>query len=161
MEEIKKLKRARSAAKGVITKKQNEIKELLLNIENIDTIKTRIPDLDQAFDNIRAAHEAYHANLTDECDIDESEYFSAENTRVCDLKERINMIVTASTVRKPTTLSDGSSHYSSCSSSRSSSRKGILAKKAALKAQAALLKKRQKLQEEEFRLKQRMEQLEL
>lgn len=165
MEELRRLKRARSTAKGLITKKQNEIKELLLNIENLESIKEKIPELDSVFEEFKAAHEIYHANLSDDCDIDESEeYFAAEMSRVCDLKERIATIA-ASTAQKSQETDDAYDNVSlssSSSSSRSSrSKRDILAKKAALKAQAALLKKRQALQEEEFRLKQKMEQLDL
>ena len=58
MAELKQLKRARSAAKGIITKKQNEIKELLLNVENLESIKEKLPELDDAIDKFQAAFQA-------------------------------------------------------------------------------------------------------
>lgn len=162
-EHLKQLKRSRSAAKGSITRVQNEIKDLLLDVRNVDIIKEKIPELDAAMESFEGAHNLYHTNLVDECDIEESlEYFEAEKTRVCNLKQRINTLTAATASRSSSASNESAlSVYSSCSNSRSLSRKGVLAKRAALKAQAALLKRRQKLQEEEFRLKQKMEQLQL
>lgn len=163
-ENIKQLKRSRSAAKGSITKIQSKIKELLLDVENINSIKDTIPELDTAFEAFEAAHETYHANLSDECDIEESQqYFDAEMTRVCNLKERIDLLTTAKETVDNHKADDALSTVSSSKShsSRSSSRSSAAARKAALEAQAAMLKKRQALQEEELRLKQRIEKLEL
>jgi hypothetical protein len=70
MEELKQMKRARSAAKGLLTKTQNEIKELLLNVDNLESVKEKIQELDSAMDKFQTAHERYHANLTDDCDIE-------------------------------------------------------------------------------------------
>ena len=163
-EGLKGLKRTRSAAKGYITRVQNEIKDLLLNVDNLDSVKEKLPDLDLAAERFRSAHENYHSNLTDEVDVEESqEYFESEMARVYDLKQRVDAIATASVLesRRSCRSNDECSSVTSRRSSRISTRSAIAAKKASLKAQAALLKKRQALQEEEFRVKQRLEELDL
>ena len=91
VENVRQLKKFRSTAKGLVTRKRNEINELLsTSMPNIDELNKRAQDLETVTEKFRIARANYHENLQDEEDIEESnEYFEAERTRVNYLMERI------------------------------------------------------------------------
>ena len=65
--DIRKLKKLRSTAKGLVTRKRNEINELLSS--NIDELKKRAQDLETVMEKFQISHGNYHQNLKDEEDI--------------------------------------------------------------------------------------------
>ena len=76
VERIRQLKNTRSGFKSVLTKKRNELSELLHREKNVDAVKTKIMELDQAFVNFKGAHDVYTKSLVEESSITESrEYF--------------------------------------------------------------------------------------
>ena len=89
VERIRQLKNTRSGFKSVLTKKRNELSELLHREKNVDAVKTKIMELDQAFVNFKGAHDVYTKSLVEESSITESrEYFECEHCAVEELKER-------------------------------------------------------------------------
>ena len=63
--DIRQLKKVRSCAKGNLSKKQNEIKELMLDPNNLSEIKQKLLDLEIAVKKFQSAHQMDHENLQD------------------------------------------------------------------------------------------------
>ena len=165
---LRQLKKLRSTAKGLVTRKRNEINELLSTpMPHIDELKKRTQDLATVMEKFQISHENYHQNLKDEEDIEESnEYFEAEQTRVNYLMERITNVIehrssivphiidphdSVSNTGKSKLLSSkhtkiscksGSRISSSVRSTTSSAKAKAAAKKAALEVEAANYKKK-------------------
>ena len=59
-ENLLQLKRSRSAKKGIHTRVQNEIRELMLNSSNYDLVNERIEEFKQFLQEFKEAHAAYH-----------------------------------------------------------------------------------------------------
>ena len=75
-ERILQLKRSWSSAKGVVTKRQNELLKLMKDSNNVDQVRAKVLELELALRNFYEAHDKYHAVLTDDSDIEVSiEYF--------------------------------------------------------------------------------------
>ena len=93
--DVRQLKKLRSMAKGLVTRKRNEINELLSTpMPHIDELKKRAHDLETVMEKFHISHENYHQNLKDDEDIEESnEYFEAEQTRVNYLIEGIMNVI--------------------------------------------------------------------
>lgn len=88
-ERILQLKKTRGGFKSALTKKRNELSELLHREKSVDTVKIKIMELDQAFDNFKGAHDVYTKSLVEEDSIMESrEYLKSEYCAVKQLKER-------------------------------------------------------------------------
>ena len=182
-------KQARSAKKGLITRAQKEIRDLMLDFANVSVVKGKIEELKQILDSFNEIHSAYHSQLTEERDIIESdEYSRAVNQSVTDLAGDIASWVVSEEFTLPqsppaprgqspikpedsvsgiSTRVSGRSKHSLASSkaSRSSSVSAAKAKAAArravLKAEAANLESFQAIQKEEFGLQLKRKALEL
>ena len=188
VENVCQLKKLRNTAKGFVTRKRNEINDLLScsTVLNIDELNKRAQDLETVMEKFRIAHTNYHENLQDEGDIEESnEYFEAERTRGDYLMERIanfiehqspiapHVILPEDSVRnigKGKTIASihskighksGSRTSSSVGSTTSSAKAKAIAKKAALEVEATNFKKQMALQQEELQLQQKQEMLNL
>ena len=185
--DVRQLKKLCSTAKGLVTRKRNEINELLSSpMPHIDELKKRAQDLETVMEKFQISHENYHQNLKDDEDMEESnEHFEAEQTRVNYLIERItNVIDHQSSIvphiidphdsvsntgksklpsSKHTKISckSGSRISSSVRSTTSSTKAKAAAKKAALEVEAANYKKKMALQQEELQLQQKQEMLDL
>ena len=84
------LKEDRTSAKRALTKKLNEIKQLMLNPDNAPEIKQKMLHLETTKDKFVIAHKLLHETLKDEDDIHESnDYFSTEIERIADLKQNV------------------------------------------------------------------------
>lgn len=187
-ERIHKLKQTRSAFKSSLTRKLNELEHLMSSInELIDPIEVRdrISQLFESMKNFKASHDAYHVNLVNEHDIQEScRYYQQQEERVhivngqfenwlanAELRARAALLEVTSEdsisnvsfrrKSKGSSVSCGSSTASkrSLASSAASGRLKAAARRAALEAKAASLKSLQDLQREEFNLKQRKREL--
>jgi hypothetical protein len=178
--DVRQLKRARSSAKGTLSKRQNELLDLISNAGSSPDLQKKLIELDRALEKFKTSHSAFHDNLRDEDDILESiDYYDAVIERVSDLKERAMQAIdwghgndepdihpedsVSNAGSKSCSRATSSSNLSkqSTSSSVSASRAKASAKKAALEAQSALLAKRQALQEEKLRIQHMSDQLEL
>ena len=81
------LRKARSVAKGIVTRKANKLNELLTAGENTDAIKEIANDLDAVSEQFQNAHEAYHQLLKDEQALTESTvYFNTVSEFVSELR---------------------------------------------------------------------------
>ena len=187
--DIRELKRNRSNAKRALTKKRNEIKELMTNENNALDVNKKLQDLENALGKFIDAHNILHENLHDEEDIEESkDYFNVELERITNLKQSVNewnercsYQVEVHDVYPEDSVSNVGSHRQSsiqstsrCSkagskvsvassgaSSISLSRAKASARRARLQAQAASIRKKQALEEEQFRLRKIAEEIEL
>lgn len=180
-DDVRQFKRARSHAKGILSKRQNALTELMSDTNNLPELGKKLMDLEKALEKFQIAHKAFHSILRDEDDILESnDYYDTVMQGISDLKQRaldwkqrsiqfdIRPEDSVSNAGSPadskvTKLSKGSksSANSSADSSISASRARAAAKKAILEAQAASFARRQALQEEQLRLQQMTEELEL
>ena len=61
--DIRQLKKARSSTKGILSKKQNEIKELMLDANNLSGIKQKLSELEAAVKKFQSAHQLVHESL--------------------------------------------------------------------------------------------------
>ena len=180
------LKASRSAAKGVVTRRQNEAREIMSDFGDVKDLELKRAELDEAIKNFDTAHQAYHGQLEDRTEIDDSqEYYDATLLLANDTRRIIddwiqvgfkqppgansepnlqpedsvsNSNVGSRTVSKSKTRSKACSR-SSRSSSVSGARVAAAAKRASLAAEASMLREQQALQQEELRLQQRKQQL--
>ena len=172
------LRKSRSAAKASITKKIKEVTECFSNCENVADVRLKAQEFHDTANNFRDAHNAYHASLDDEFEIQDSqEYFECETQRIVNFqrtldewfakaedkhRRRVDSEVnpqdpisnagSRSRARSKKSLRSGS-HASEAGSSAFSPRTAAAAKRASLAAEAASLCKQQTLQEEELLLK--------
>ncbi|KAL9980360.1 hypothetical protein ACROYT_G008935 [Oculina patagonica] len=65
------LKASRSAAKGVVTRKQNEAREIMSDFGDVNDLERKSIELDEAIDKFKTAHQAYHDKLDDQNEIDD------------------------------------------------------------------------------------------
>ena len=65
-------KRARGIAKGVVTRKINEITDLMTDESNVDEVNKKANELKEAFEKFQAAHRTFHSELTEREAIEES-----------------------------------------------------------------------------------------
>ena len=174
------LRRNRSAAKGSITKKIKEVTECFSNCDDIADVRLKAQEFHKTATIFRDAHNAYHASLDDEFEIQDShEYFECENQRIVNFQRTLDEWFTKmeskhfkrvdSEISPQDSVSNSGSRSrtrsSRSKSSRSSSRTSeagssaisprtiAAAKRASLTVEAASLREQQTLQEEELRLK--------
>jgi hypothetical protein len=174
--DIRQLKRARSSAKGILSKRQNELLEIITNTTNLPELEKKLSELNKALEKFQATHKAFHDNLCDEDDILESnDYYDAVIERVHDVRDKALQIIDNKEpdIRPEDSVSNVGSKASSkatnmsklskrsSSSSVLASRAKASAKKAFLEAQTASLAKRQALEEERLRIQHMTDQLDL
>lgn len=185
-EKLLQLKKSRSSKKGIVTKAQNEIKDMMLNSNNTELVKGRIEEFKQLMQDFKDTHTAYHSQLRDEHEIEESnDYYDAVTLLASDLARDVGNWILSQTrspeaskleeLRPEDSISNAGSRVSSRSSrhSRRSSSAGsrtssisaakakAAAKRAVLQAEAANLEKFHTLQKEELSLQLRKRALEL
>ena len=188
LENLRKLKQARSAKKCLITKAENGIKELITDRANVDLVKVELEQLNVLVEDFRSTHAIYHDQLVEECDIDESYgYLKSVEQSITDLGGDIaRWIVTSGTLVPNDDLVDLNPEDSvskagsravfkharrskpssvgsrgSSVSSVSAARVKATAKRAMLEAEAANLEKFHAIQKEELNLQLRKKALEL
>lgn len=174
------LRRNRSAAKGSITKKIKEVTECFSNCDDIADVRLKVQEFHETATIFCDAHNAYHASLDDEFEIQDShEYFECENQRIVNFQRTLDEWFTKmeskhfrrvdSEISPQDSVSNSgsrsrtrssrsksfrsSSRMSEAGSSAISPRTIAAAKRASLAAEAASLCEQQTLQEEELRLK--------
>ena len=182
-ERIYQLKRTRAGMKANVTKLRNEIQSLMLDYKNTDQVREKYVELNNAMLNFRDVHMKYHAELTDECDVDESkEYYDSEETRVSQLVDKITFWIDVEKRRIEDTIADLASDVSiqpqdsvsnvglrpqgnskrlknksvASNSSKINSTFGVRSR-AALIAEKSTLQRRQAIQMEEYLLESKIE----
>ena len=183
------LKASRSATKGIITRRQNEASEMMSDFGNPYDIEQKLVELDEAITGFEAAHQAYHNQLDDRNEIEDSlEYYEvtmllasdskriiedwiqkfkqssrAANLSTLNPEDSISNVGSRSTskVSHKSKASSRANSKSSRRSSVSSARIAAAAKRASLTAEASMLREQQALQQEELRLQQRKQELAL
>ena len=106
-ERIYRLKRTRAGKKANVTKLRNEVQQLMADYKNIDKVSEKFVELDNAMKTFRVAHLKYHAELTDEFDIDESkEYYDSEEAKVSRLLDNITAWINTEKHRIEETIAD-------------------------------------------------------
>ena len=179
-------KKARSSAKGIVTKKIKEISGLMTEESNADEVVKKSAELEQAFKKFQEVHEAFHRQLEDPEPIGESgNYYQSVLNEVEQLQENVDVwlagveaswllrsyeihpedsisnaslrtVTSHSSRSSRTSLSSHTSHNSSASA-----RARAAAKRAILKAEVATLKKLHEIEEEEMKLRRSKTQLKL
>ena len=185
-EKLLQLKKSRSSKKGIVTKAQNEIKDMMLNSYNAELVKGRIEEFKQLVQDFKDTHTAYHSQLRDEHEIEETnDYYDAVTLLATDLARYVANWMLSQTrspegseleeLRPEDSISNAGSRVSSRSSrhsrrsssigSRTSSisaaKANAAAKRAVLQAETANLEKYHTLQKEELSLQLRKRALEL
>lgn len=78
VESLCKLRQVKGCKKGIVTQCHEEIRELVTDGSNASQVKEKLEQLHKAFEEFTRAHVAYHDQLEDLNDIEESdEYFKA------------------------------------------------------------------------------------
>ena len=173
-------KKARSSAKGIVTKKIKEISGLMTDETNVNEVIRKSAELEEAFKKFQEVHEEIHSQLEELEAIEESgNYYELVLDQVKQLQENIDLWlagVEASRLAKSFDVNPedsvsniGSrsvtSHTSRSSrmsrSSSASARARAAARKAILEAEVATLKRLHQIEEEELKLRQRKNQLKL
>ena len=168
--------KARGAAKGVVTRKINEIRDLMTDENNVDEVNRKTNELKEAFDKFHAAHRTFHSQLTEGEAIEEStSYFDSVFDQVEHVQESVDVWLTGiettrlinsfqvqirpddsvSNVGTRSLVSRVSHSSRTSQSSRTSSasaRAKAAARKAILEAEAATLKRLHQIEEEELKL---------
>ena len=183
------LKASRSAAKGIITRRRNEAREMMSDFGDPNVIEQKLAELDEAITGFEAVHQTYHNQLDDRNEIEDSlEYYEATmllasdskkiiedwiqkfkhpsratKLSILDPEDSISNIGSRATSKVPqkSKASSRASSKSSRRSSVSSARIAAAAKRAPLTAEASMLREQQALQQEELRLQQRKQELAL
>ena len=79
---MEQLKRNRSTAKGILTKKRNEIELLINKFESSAAVELKLSELKSAFEQLKLSHGNYHETLTEEEEIQDSlDYLSYEELK--------------------------------------------------------------------------------
>ena len=66
------LRRSRSSAKGLVTRRQRELLELMKYTSNIEQVRAKVLELESALKHFKGAHDIYHVQLIDERTIQDS-----------------------------------------------------------------------------------------
>ncbi len=78
------------AAKANITRKMNEITELIKDVINLERVRSVYSDFEECLRKFDLAQGNYHANLTDEDDAQESDaYYNVEIRRRSAFRDKI------------------------------------------------------------------------
>ena len=148
-EERERLRKARSHSKGLITRLQNQLKELMWDLSNIEEVRCKVDELVTALRKFRAVHLRYHAKLDDEDEIEDSrEYYAREEQKVNDMLRTIDVwIITAQTKIQQETVELGIRPEDSVSHISQNSRSTVSSKakaKSTLRKSASLLSENSK-----------------
>ena len=171
------LKRDRSVAKGLFTKKRNEINAIFEEFVEITEVEEKLSELIFCFEGLRKAHVLYHGTLTEKLEIEESnDYLRCEELKFKELAHSLEKCKTKLLSKSenlpsiPNALvqpgesanqSGKSKRSSSIGSSISSTRAKLSAKKAGLLAKASTLQKLNEIEQKQLQLKQVKRELQI
>ena len=84
--------KARGIAKGVVTRKINEITNLMNDENNVDEVNKKANEVKEAFENFQAVHRTFHSQLTEGEAIEEStSYYDTVFNQVEHLQESVDV----------------------------------------------------------------------
>ena len=169
-EERQRRKAARGSAKGVITRKENEILDLMTELteRKLSLVKSKMDEMALAMRKFRQCHIEYHGQLSLDEERDCSEdYYAEVERRYINLLEKISNYERAVEHQRHSKIAEGECdnqplrdsasqvrRCSGASSAVSSARAKAAAKIAAMKTEAHALEEQQRLEEEELRIQQ-------
>ena len=85
-------KRARGLAKGVVTRKINEITNLMTAENNVDEVNRKTNELKEAFDKFEGTHRTFHSQLTEREAIEElTSYYDSVFDQVEHMQENVDV----------------------------------------------------------------------
>ena len=161
-----KLKQRRSTAKGLVTRRKNELHALIDNNADVEFISTKAGELKNAFSAFDNAYKACAAYISDDTegsykDVEEGVIACLQRALINDDIRPEDSVSQAGAAPRQT---DGTSHVGSRisrTSSVTSERAKAAACKAALLAEAAAMKEQQQLALEELNLQHKRKELEM
>ena len=173
--EMQRRKSARGSAKGVITRKENEILDLMTELteRKLSLVKSKMDEMALAMRKFRQCLIEYHGQLSLDEERDCSEdYYAEVERRYINLLEKISNYERAVEQQKHSKIGESEcdnqslgdsasqiSRSSGASSAVSSARAKAAAKIAVMKTEAHALEEQQRLEEEELRIQQRKHKL--
>ena len=87
---MEQLKKVRSIAKGIVTRKANKVNEILASCDKADSVQEITKELDEVIEQFEATHEAYHSLFKEEHDVKESNlYFDSVSELVSEHQLKI------------------------------------------------------------------------
>ena len=106
-ERIYRLKRTRTGKKANVSKLRNEVQQRMADYKSIVKVSEKFVKLDIAMKTFREAHLKYHAELTDELDIDESKgYNDSEEAKFSRLLDNISTSINTEKRRIEETIAE-------------------------------------------------------
>lgn len=66
------LRRSRSSAKGLVSRRQRELLDLMKDTNNVEQVRARVLELESSLKHFKEAHDIYHVQLIDERTIQDS-----------------------------------------------------------------------------------------
>ncbi len=179
--EVQRLRRIRSVAKGILTKKIKQLTEWKMRCESFGDANLKCEEFKNTVEDFYCAHESYHSTISDDYEImDSQEYFETEKKRIDNflrtLEEWLHTFESQqirlpqeSEVRPNDSVSNvqarsrvnSSGSKVSKNSSTLSARLAIRARKAALEAERSELEAQQALEKERLQIEQRARELKL
>ena len=85
-------KKARSSAKGIVTKRIEEISGLMTDESNVDEVMKKLDELEEVFKKFQEGHETSHSHLEDPDSIEESRnYYESVLNQVEELQENVDL----------------------------------------------------------------------
>ena len=95
-EKILGLKKSRAGFKSALTKKRNDLRELMTQESIVDEVKLKFKELLESWEKFEDTHKTLHKILTDDDEIDQSyKYYDKENEAICEMKQNILMWIYA------------------------------------------------------------------
>ena len=171
------LKRDRSVAKGLFTKKCNEISAIFEELTESSEVEKKLSELISSFEGLVRAHVLYHDTLTEKLEIEESnDYMRFEDLKFKELAHSLdkckakllgnseNLPVSSQSLVTPcdsASQAGKSKGSSSVGSSISSTKAKLSAKKAGLLAKASTLGKLNEIEQKQLQLKQVKRELQI
>ena len=105
-QQIHQSKTARKTAKAALTRKMNEITELITDINNFQRVQSAYCEFEEVSKKFFLAHKNFHAKLSDEDDFEESKaYYEAEIRRTSAFEDKIKSWLNKN--ENTNTLNDG------------------------------------------------------
>lgn len=168
MSAIKKQKKLRATAKAGLTRRYNELKQLMEHPGTIDIekVKDKRIGLEKALKELESIHQEYVGMLNEVEDKEEAEaYFTLADNSAKEALMELDIYVQTHTIQEilenTVNPEDSLSRVSVTSSTTSSAKACVAARKAGLLAKAATMERQREIELAELKLKQEKEKLNL
>ena len=85
-EKILGLNKNRAGFKSALTKKGNDLREVMTQESNVDEVKLKFKELLESWEKFEDTHKTLHKILTDDDEIDQSyKYYDKKNEAICEI----------------------------------------------------------------------------